>query len=84
MVLLQICTMLLGLGLPSPATLLFNRQVSSIMPVLDHKLIKCDCDDEHHNRLVARQDKNSNDNVTILSHMPSGSTVAVQQEDGGS
>ena len=26
MALLQICTMLLGLGLPSPATLLFNRQ----------------------------------------------------------
>ena len=70
--------MLLGPGLPSPVTLLFNRQVRGIMPVLDHKLIECDCDDKHHNRLVARQDKNSNDNATILSHIPLGSTVVVQ------
>ena len=82
MALLQICTTPLGPGLPSPATLLFNGQVRSIMPVLDHKPIKHDCDDKHHNRLVARQDKNSNDNATILSHIPLGSTTAVQREDG--
>ena len=82
MALLQICTTPLGPGLPSPATLLFNRQVGGIMPVLDCKLIEHACDDEHHNRLVARQDKNSNDNATIHSHIPLGSTVAVQQEDG--
>ena len=55
MALLQICTMPLGLGLPSPATLLFNRQVRGIMPVLDCEPIEHDCDDKHHSRLVARQ-----------------------------
>ena len=35
MALLQICTMPLGQGLLSPATLMFNRQVWDIMPVLD-------------------------------------------------
>ena len=59
MALLQICTLPLGLGLPSPATLLFNRQVRGIMPILDCKPIECDCDDEHHNRLVTRQKKNN-------------------------
>ena len=81
MALLQIHAMPLGLGLPSPATWLFNRQVRGIMPVMDCKLIKCDCDDEHQNRLVKRQKKNSNDNATILSHIPLGSTVVVQRED---
>ena len=52
------------------------------MPILDHKLIKHDCDDKHHNRLVTRQKKNSNDNATALSHIPLGSTVAIQREDG--
>ena len=51
MALLHICTMPIGLGLPSPATLLFNRKVRGIMPILDCKLIKCDCDGKHHNRL---------------------------------
>ena len=37
MALLQICTTPLGLGLPSLVTLLFNRQVWGIMPVLDCK-----------------------------------------------
>ena len=37
MALLQICTMPLGPGLPSPATLMFNRQVWGIMPVVDCK-----------------------------------------------
>ena len=82
MALLQICTMPLGLRLPSPATLLFNRQVRGIMPTLDYKPIKCNCDDEHHNRLVTRQKKNSNDNATTLSHIPLESTAAVQREDG--
>ena len=37
MALLQKQTTPLGPGLPSLATLLFNRQVRGIMPVLDHK-----------------------------------------------
>ena len=39
MAMLQICTIPLGQGLPSLATLMFNRQVCGIMPVLDHKPI---------------------------------------------
>ena len=35
--LLHICTMLIGQGLPSPATLMFNRLVQGIMPTLDFK-----------------------------------------------
>ena len=57
MALLQIHTMPLRLGLPSPATLLFNRQVRGIMLILDCKPIECDCDDKHHNRLVTRKKK---------------------------
>ena len=48
MALLQICTSLLGLGLLIPATVMFNRQVHGIMPVLDCKSFGQDCDDEHH------------------------------------
>ena len=44
---LQICTTPLGQGLPSSVTLMFNRQVCGIMPVLDHKNITQDCDDCH-------------------------------------
>ena len=78
MALLQICTMLLGQGLPSPATLMFNRQVCDIMPVLDHKPIMQDCDDDHHNKLVDRQQKNNNDALPIFACIPIGSAVVVQ------
>ena len=43
--LLQIRTMPIGQGLPSPATLMFHRQVQDIMPVVDGKPIGQDCDD---------------------------------------
>ena len=45
MALLQICTTPLGQGLLSLATLMFNQQVHSIMPVLDQKPIGKDHDD---------------------------------------
>ena len=54
MALLQIHTILLGQGLPSPVTLMFNRQVHGIMPVLDCKPIMQDCDDNHHKNLIDR------------------------------
>ena len=60
MALLQICTNLLGQGLPSPATLMLNRQVCGIMPVLDCKPVGQECDDKHHSKLVDRQNKNNN------------------------
>ena len=57
MALLQIHVMLLGQGLPSQATLMFNRSVCGIMPIIDHKPLIKDCDDNHHNKLVERQQK---------------------------
>ena len=77
--LLQIHTTPLGQGLPSPATVKFNRQVCGIMPVLDHKPIVQDCNDDHHKKL--RQQKNNNDTSPVFGCIPTGSAVAVQQED---
>ena len=45
---LQIRTTLLGQGLPSPVTLLFNCPVRGIMPVMDRPPINVDNDEEHH------------------------------------
>ena len=80
--LLQICTTPLGQGLLSPATLMFNWQVCSIMPVLDQKPIGKDYDHEHHSRLLDRQHKNNNDASPIFTSIPIGSAVMVQWEDG--
>ena len=78
MALLQICTTLLGQDLPSLATLMFNRQVHSIMPVLYHKPIGQDCDDDHHSKLLDRQHRNNNDASSIFASIPIGSAVVVQ------
>ena len=51
------------------------------MLVLDQKLIGQDCDDDHYSKLMDRQHKNDNDTPPVLSHIPIGSAVAVQQED---
>ena len=64
MALLQICTMPLGQGLPSPAMLMFNRQVCSIMPVLDCKPTAQDCDDDHHQKLIGT----GNRKITMILH----------------
>ena len=50
MALLQICTTPLGQGLLSLATLMFNQQVCSIMPVLNQKSIGKDYDDKYDSR----------------------------------
>ena len=73
----------LSQGLPSLATLMFNRQVRGIMPVLDHKPIGQDCDGDHHNKLVDRWQRNNNDSSPIFAYIPIGSNIAVLQEDGG-
>ena len=51
------------------------------MPVIDHKPLIKDCDDDHHKRLIERQQKNTNDASSIFPCIPIGSAVAVQQED---
>ena len=55
------------------------------MPVLDRMPVGGDNDDEHHSKLVHMQHKNDtyNDASPIFASIPIGSTVAVQQEDGG-
>ena len=78
MALLQIRTTPLGPGLPSLATLLFNRQVQGIMPVLDCKPIWQDHDDNHYSKIMDRQHKNDNDTPPVFSYIPIGSAVAVQ------
>ena len=52
------------------------------MHILDHKPIMQDCDDDHHNKLVDRQQKNSNDASPVFACIPIGSAVAVQQDNG--
>ena len=78
MALLQIHMMPFGQHLPSPATFMFSRQVHSIMPVLDCKPLVKDCDDDHHNKLVERQQKSTNDASAIFPCIPIGSAVVVQ------
>ena len=80
MVLLQIRTMPLGQGLPSPVTLLFNHPVHGIMPVIDRKPANIYNDDEHYKNLMDRQGKNdqNNDTSRIFVSLPIGSTVVVQ------
>ena len=85
MVLLQIRTTPLWQGFPSLATLLFNCLVHGIMPVIDRKPVSVDNDDELHKKLTHRQGKNdpNNDTLQVFVSIPIGSTVVVQQEDGG-
>ena len=82
MALLQICTTLLGQGLLSPETLMFNRQVCGIMPVIDCSPIGQDCDDDHHGKLADRQHTNYNNSSPVFASIPIWSAVVVQQEDG--
>ena len=83
MSLLQIHMMPLGQGLQSPTTLMFSRQVCGIMPIIDCKSLVKDCDDNHHNKLIDRQQKSSNDASAIFPCIPIGLAVVVQQEDSG-
>ena len=71
----------LGQGLPSPGTLLFNRQFCGIMPVLGCKPIAQECDDNHHKKLIDRQQKNNNDTSPVFACFPIGSAVVVHHED---
>ena len=47
----------------SPATLMFGRPVHGIMPIVNCKPIGQDYDDEHHHKLVDRQQK-----MTMMLH----------------
>ena len=75
---IQICMTPLGHSLPSLATLMFNRPVCSIMPVIHCKPLVEDCDDDCHAKIVERQQKNNNDTAVTFSCIPIGSAVVVQ------
>ena len=47
----------LGLGLPSPTTLLFNHPIRGIMPIINRPLIGLNNNDEHSEALIKRQTK---------------------------
>ena len=83
MALLQFHTTPLGQGLPNLATLMFNRKVHGIMPVLDHKPVGQECDEENDSKLVDRPNKNNNNASPVFAFLPTGSAVANQHEDRG-
>ena len=78
--LLEIQMMLLGQGLPSPATMLFNHPIRSIMSVINRLPVGSDNDDEYHKALIGRQNRNDKGKDTSKGFLslPIGFTVAVQ------
>ena len=78
MALLQIQTTPLGHSLPRLAMLMFNRPVCSLIPVIDHKPLVEDCDDDCHAKIIKRQQKNNNDTAVTFSCIPIRSAVVAQ------
>ena len=78
MALLQICMTPLGHSLPSLATLMFNRPVCGIMPIIHCKSLVEDCNDNCHAKLIERQQKNNNDIAATFPCIPIGSAIVVQ------
>ena len=68
--LLEIEMTLLGQGLPSPATMLFNCPIRGIMPVINRPPIGIDNDDKHHKVIIQRQTKNNKDKETSKDFVP--------------
>ena len=70
--LLQIQTTLLGQGVPSHTTRLFNHPITDIMPVINRPPIGIDNDDEHHKVIIKRQTKMTKVLPKILCLSPLG------------
>ena len=51
---------LLGSGLPSPATMMFNHPIRGIMPIINRPLVGRDNEEEHYEVLIKdmKGDKN--------------------------
>ena len=83
--LLQIRMTPLGLGLPSPATMLFSHSIRGIMPIISRQPVSINDDEEHYEALVNRQTKNDKNQGTPRNNISisTGSTVVVQCKDGG-
>ena len=82
--LLQIISMPIGSGLPSPAMLLLNRPIKCLLPEMYTEPIKINNDDAQHEVLKGHQIEyvKNNDNKKIHLFFSIESTVAVQWEDG--
>ena len=61
--LLQICMTLLGQGLPSPVTMLFNHPIRGIIPINNKPLIVIGTDGEHCEAIIKRQTKDDKNKV---------------------
>ena len=83
--LLQIWSVLIGAGLPSPATMLFNRLIESLSPEMNRDPINVNNDNLYCEALETCLRKN--DAVKDTQKDPpifiTGATVAVQWDDGG-
>ena len=83
--LLQIRSLSIGTGLPSPAMLLFNRPGRGLLPQINREPININNDDVQYRAFKAHQSKYITDSDTHK-ESPSfliGSTVAIQCEDEG-
>ena len=74
-----------GNGLPSPVTLSFNRPIRALLLQINREQTNFNADDEHYEDLKTHQDKyiKGNDTYKDSFSFPIGSTLAVQNEDGG-
>ena len=82
--LLQIRSILVGTGLPSAASLLFNRPIRALLLQIGKEPINVNNDDESYEALKSRQEAytKNNDTHKDSTFFSAGSTVAVQREDG--
>ena len=62
--LLQIRSTMVGTGLPSPVTLLFNRPIRALLPQIYMDIINFNSDDEHYEVLKTHNEKYIKDNDT--------------------
>ena len=70
----------LGTGLPSTATCLFNRPITTLLPQINGEHINISINSEPYEAVKPHQDKylKGNDTCKGLLSFPIGSTVAVQ------
>ena len=65
LVLLQMQSVPVGTGLPSPATVLFNRPIRCLLPQMNRETINVDNDDSHYQALETCQKRYSKDSDTL-------------------
>ena len=83
--LLQIGSMTIGSGLPSPASILFNWPIRGLLPQIGRAQILFNNDDDHYDTIIKRQ-QNTYQNINSCKDciiIAAGYTVAELIEDGG-